>query len=206
MPRLFYAFLASVGVSLGLFWGMQQMVSGSDEIKRDNRDMAVIDFVRLKQDTQTQKKERHKKEPPKPKKPQIPKDSVQQQSMQMQQIPFHAPDVSADLSLANNSFLGDAVVGMGFGDSDVIPLYRAPATYPQRAMRQKIEGFVTAKLTITPEGTVDNVEIIDANPKGVFEREAIRALYRYKFKPKIQDGKAVTQEATQTIEFKLGDS
>ena len=206
MSRLFFALIASSGVSLALFWGTQQMVSGPAELNRNQRDTAVIDFVRLKQDSQTQTKERRKQEPPKPKKPQIPKDSVQQQNMQMQQMPINMPDVAPDLSLSSHSFLGDAVVGMGFGDTDVIPLVRQPATYPQRAIRQKIEGYVTARLGITPEGTVDDVEIIDANPKGVFEREAIRALYRYKFKPKMQDGKPVAQQATQTIEFKLGNS
>ena len=85
MSRLFFALIASSGVSLALFWGMQQMVSGPAELNRNQRDTAVIDFVRLKQDSQTQTKERRKQEPPKPKKPQIPKDSVQQQNMQMQQ-------------------------------------------------------------------------------------------------------------------------
>jgi len=51
---------------------------------------------------------------------------------------------------------------------------------------------------------VDDVEIIDAQPRGVFEREARRALFRYKFKPKMEDGKPVGQIATQTIEFNLG--
>ena len=108
--------------------------------------------------------------------------------------------------MAQQSLLGDAVVGFGFGDSDVIPLVRMNAVYPQRALRQKIEGFVTARLQISPEGTVETVEIIEAEPRGVFEREAIRALYRYKFKPKMENGRPVAQTATQTIEFKLGDS
>ena len=206
MPRFLVALMVSVVVRLGLFWGMQKMVSGSGELKNTQRDSAVIDFVRLKQDSLTRTKERRKKEPPKPKKPQLPQDSVQQQNVQMQQMPFNVPDISPDLSLAQHSFLGDAVVGMGFGDTDVIPLSRAPAVYPQRAIRQKIEGYVTARLDINARGTVDDVEIIEAKPRGVFEREAIRALYKYKFKPKVEGGKAVAQQATQTIEFKLGDS
>jgi protein TonB len=45
--------------------------------------------------------------------------------------------------------------------------------------------------------------VIDANPKGVFEREAIRAAWRYKFKPKLVDGKPVEQVATLPFEFNL---
>ena len=206
MKRIGLALLASAVFTLGLFWVMQRMVSGPAELQRPDQDRAVVDFIRLKQDSQTELKERRKPEPPKPQKPKLPQESVSQQDVPMQQIPFQVPQVTPDLSLSQQSLLGDAVVGLGFGDSDVIPLVRMNAVYPQRALRQKIEGFVTARLQITPEGTVESVDIIEAQPRGVFEREAIRALYKYKFKPKMENGRPVAQTATQTIEFKLGDS
>jgi len=204
--RLLVALIAASGVSLALFFGMHSMVTADADLNKNSKERTVVDFVRIKQDSQTRVKERRKKQPPKPKKPTIPKtESVQQQNdTPMQQIPINMPDVAADLSLSNKSFLGDAVVGMGFGDSDVIPLVRQNPVYPPKALSRKIEGYVTARLQITPEGTVDDVEIIEAKPRGVFEREAIRALYRYKFKPKMLDGKPVEQTATQTIEFSLG--
>lgn len=206
MKRIALALLASALFTLGLFWVMHRMVSGPAELQRPDQDRAVVDFIRLKQDSQTELKERRKPEPPKPQKPKLPQESVSQQDVPMQQIPFKVPQVTPDLSLSQQSLLGDAVVGLGFGDSDVIPLVRMNAVYPQRALRQKIEGFVTARLQITPEGTVESVDIIEAQPRGVFEREAIRALYKYKFKPKMENGRPVAQTATQTIEFKLGDS
>ena len=206
MRRIGAALLASAVLTLGLFWVMHRMVSGPAELQRPDQDRAVIDFVRLKQDSNTELKERRKPEPPKPQKPKLPQENVSQQDTPMQQMPFNVPQISPDLSLSQQSLLGDAVVGMGFGDSDVIPLVRMNAVYPQRALRQKIEGYVTAQLQINPEGSVDSVDIIDAQPRGVFEREAIRALYKYKFKPKMENGRPVAQTATQTIEFKLGDS
>ncbi len=206
MKRIGLALLASAVFTLGLFWVMHRMVSGPAELQRLDQDRAVVDFVRLKQDSQTELKGRRKPEPPKPQKPKLPQESVSQQDVPMQQIPFKVPQVTPDLSLSQQSLLGDAVVGLGFGDSDVIPLVRMNAVYPQRALRQKIEGFVIARLQITPEGTVESVDIIEAQPRGVFEREAIRALYKYKFKPKMENGRPVAQTATQTIEFKLGDS
>ena len=202
--RNLLALLAAGGVSLGLFFAMHSMVSGPADLAKNKSESTYIDFVRVKQDSQTQLKERRKKEPPKPKKPQLPKTSVSQQNVQTQKMPFNMPQVEADLALSNQSFLGDAVVGMGFGDSDVIPLVRQNPVYPEKAKRRKIEGYVTARLDINPEGSVEDVEIIDSKPRGVFEREARRALFRYKFKPKMQDGKPVGQVATQTIEFTLG--
>lgn len=206
MRRIGLAMLAALALTLALFWVMHRMVSGPAELQRLDQDRAVVDFVRLKQDSQTELKERRRPEPPKPQKPRLPQESVTEQAVNMQQMSFNLPDISPDLSVSQQSLLGDAVVGMGFGDSDVIPLVRMNAVYPQRALRQKIEGFVTARLQINPEGTVDDVQIVDAQPRGVFEREAIRALYKYKFKPKMENGRPVAQTATQTIEFKLGDN
>lgn len=205
MLRAFSFLLAAAVFTLGLFWLMQQMVAGPDSNTQVDRNSTYVDFVRLKKDSETQRKERHKVEPPKPQKPKLPKQSVSEASTPTPQMAMNMPQLDLDLSISQQSLLGDAVVGMGFGDSDVIPLVRMSAQYPQRAIRQKIEGYVTARLQINAEGTVDNVEIVEAQPRGVFEREAVRALYRYKFKPKMEGGKALEQQAIQTIEFKLGD-
>ena len=51
---------------------------------------------------------------------------------------------------------------------------------------------------------LDNVVLIDSEPPGVFDRAAIQAVYKWKFKPRIQDGKAVPVRAEQTVNFKLG--
>lgn len=65
------------------------------------------------------------------------------------------------------------------------------------------EGWVKVKFTITKTGTVKSPVVIESNPKNIFDQEAIRALLKYKFKPKFKHGKAVEQHVTQIIEFKL---
>lgn len=204
--RILVFIVGACAFTLGLFWVMQQMITGPGQQFEQIDSRTQIDFVRLKHDSRTELKDRRKTEPPKQQQPQIPKQSVSQDTpLDSPQIDINMPDIAMDMSISQHSMLGDAVVGMGMGDSDVLPLVRMSAQYPQRAIRQKIEGYVTARLFINPEGTVDNVEIVQAEPKGIFEREAIRALYRYKFKPKMDGGHAVAQVALQTIEFKLGD-
>lgn len=204
--RIVLFLLGACAFTLGLFWVMQQMISGPTNQFDQLEPRAQVDFVRLKHETRTELKDRRRSEPPKPQQPQMPKQSVSQDApIDSPKIDINMPDIAMDMNISQQSMLGDAIVGMGFGDSDVIPLVRMSAQYPQRAIRQKIEGFVTARLFINPEGTVDNVEIVQAEPRGVFEREAIRALYRYKFKPKMESGHAIAQVAVQTIEFKLGE-
>jgi protein TonB len=201
--KLILAFLFSVVVTGLIFAMMNGMVTTEGAQKNNQGEQTVIDFIRLKQDSESRIKERDKKEPPKPKKPPMPPQQVAQQSTPMKQIAIRMPNISPDLSLANKSLLGDAQIGMGFGDGDVIPLVRMPAQYPSKAKRRNIEGFVKARLEVNDQGTVDSVEIIESKPRGVFERSAIRALYKYKFKPQIIDGKPQPQTVTQTLEYAL---
>lgn len=201
--KLIVAFLCSIIVTGSIFAVMNGMVTTDTDMNKNLGEQTVIDFIRLKQDSESRVKKRDKKEPPKPKKPPMPPQQTAQQNTPMKQIAMRMPNISPDLSLANKSLLGDAQIGMGFGDGDVIPLVRMPAQYPSKAKRRNIEGFVKARLEINELGTVDSVEIIDSKPKGVFERSAIRALYKYKFKPQIIDGKPQPQTVTQTLDYVL---
>lgn len=76
--------------------------------------------------------------------------------------------------------------------------------YPQRALRQRMEGWVELSFTVTTSGDVTGVEVVNAQPKREFDREAIRALQQWKFKPRIENGKAVQASARQRLEFRLG--
>jgi len=45
--------------------------------------------------------------------------------------------------------------------------------------------------------------VIKAEPASVFNDAALKAILKWKFKPKLVDGQAVERQATQEIEFKL---
>ena len=47
--------------------------------------------------------------------------------------------------------------------------------------------------------------VIEAEPEGVFDNAAIRAVSRWRFKPRIENGKAVAVRAEQMVTFKLAD-
>ena len=60
--------------------------------------------------------------------------------------------------------------------------------YPRKAYRDEVEGFVDLELTIGPNGRVEDVAILQAEPRQVFERAAIRAVMRWRYKPPSDDG------------------
>ncbi len=56
------------------------------------------------------------------------------------------------------------------------------------------EGYVILQFDISKEGKPINIEVIESKPKRIFDREAIRQLKTWKYKPKIVDGVAVIQK------------
>lgn len=106
---------------------------------------------------------------------------------------------------AKPDVLGVGNVGGPGNSQGLIQLVAIEPIYPPAAVKNKIEGWVQVEFTVTEFGKATKVKIVAANPKTIFNNATIRAIYKSKFKPLILDGKAVSQTAVQTIEFKLRD-
>jgi protein TonB len=66
----------------------------------------------------------------------------------------------------------------------LLALRRDPPRLPEQAARGGLaEGHAQVRLWITPEGKVDQVDILQAQPPGVFEDEVRRALSLWSFDP-----------------------
>ncbi|MCX7085991.1 MAG: TonB family protein [Methylococcales bacterium] len=87
--------------------------------------------------------------------------------------------------------------------SGVVPISRVEAEYPAIAKRREIEGWVKIEFSITPDGSVENAVVVDAEPENIFNESALTAIEQWKFKGKIVDGVAVSQRAVQKLQFKL---
>ncbi len=92
-------------------------------------------------------------------------------------------------------------------DGDAVPLVVIQPNYPRKPAIDGIEGWVKFKFTISADGTPKDIQIIDAYPKKTFERSAKKVIYKWKFKPKVIDGKAVEQHnMIYTMNFELSDT
>ena len=91
--------------------------------------------------------------------------------------------------------LGKATsLGAGGGDSDVVPLVRVDPQYPPKARQRRIQGWVDIVFTIGRAGTVQDPKVVRAEPRGVFEQSALRAVRRWRYNPKVVDGVAVERQ------------
>ncbi len=84
------------------------------------------------------------------------------------------------------------------------PKVRIHPRYPREAAINGIEGFVTLVFDITELGTTQNIRVVNAEPRGIFEREARRALKKWKYSPRLVNEKPVAQPGQEiTLEFHL---
>jgi TonB family protein len=74
--------------------------------------------------------------------------------------------------------------------------------YPQDALAKNISGTVEVEFTVTAEGKVTDIQVLSAEPQGVFEQATISALSQSRYQPVQQDGVAVAQRTRLRMRFK----
>ena len=204
LPRILFSLLAGGFIAVALLWLMQWLVLNEGVQLQADRTRPVMEFVRLKRETETRVRERAELEPePEPEelppaKPELQETPLASPRIRAPNIRFSVPEVPMALA---GPYIGP--VRQGSPDRDFMVISRIPPQYPYRAQRRGIEGWVKVSLLITEQGTVQDVVVVDAQPEGVFDNAAIRAVSKWKFKPRIENGKAVAVRAEQVVTFKL---
>lgn len=209
-----FAFLGAIFINFTLFTLMPGLIQRVPD-RPDLEPLEGIHVVRVKRpDTDVRKKET---KPPKPEKKEIIKDRkplpVSRPEKQKICLPFQlnpklasGPQTfsvpSLDLiSLKSANFTG--AYGVNDLDRPLTPLVRIPPTYPIRAKRMGIEGWVSVQFLVNSEGSVEHVEVLSADPEGFFETSVINCVTKWRFKPGTVEGKTVNTWAETTIRFQL---
>lgn len=133
--------------------------------------------------------------PDKPEEPEAPPPDLPEPE-------FDTPDIAPD-SLNMQVPVANAGIEIGasalaFSEGEYLPIVKVPPEYPSSALSRGIEGFCTVVYTVTETGaTRDPVPIEaecvtkDGKPTSVFNRASVRAALKFKYKPKVVDGKPV---------------
>lgn len=78
-------------------------------------------------------------------------------------------------------------LGSVIQDGPLVSIVRVKPVYPVRATEQGLEGYVDVEFDINPDGTVTNVSVI-ASSHRIFEKAAISAAKKFRFKARVVDG------------------
>ena len=181
-------------VTLFLFWLMPFLISTGNQALQENTKSASIEFSRIQRDESVKTKQREKPDrPDKVEAPPPPPSAAASASPDaVNMIGMQAPNMGKDLSLARNNLEAPS-------DGEAIPLVRVPPQYPERAASRGIEGWVQLGFTVNETGGCEEIKVIAADPPEIFDKAAIRALERWRYKPKIDDGRPVKQYNQQVV-------
>ena len=207
--RLLIAALLAMAVTFGLFLFMHQLISSGGGDRADLGAIAGIHFGPVEIPDEIANKSRRKpiKPPPPRDPPPPPKMQISRVDQQARNMPvMNMPNLDIPLVGGEGIFLGNFQQVDQTAEGDIIPVVVIRPVYPRDAAISGIEGWVKIEFTITEAGTVKDPQVVDAKPARVFNRAAIRAILKWKFKPRVVDGVAVDRRASQIIDFTLDDS
>ena len=195
-------YLASFGlgalITLVLFFVLQAVIA-TDEARLDEGAKGkLLDFVRLEEDQDLQTKQRKPKPPPPPDEPppDMPKPEFESSDIS-QGVDVGAVDVDVNLNVEGGGFSSDG---------EYLPIVKVNPQYPRRAQTRGIEGYVLLEYIVTKTGAVRDPVVIEAKPPGIFNRAAINAALKYKYKPKVVNGEPIDVAGVKTrITFEMAD-
>ena len=195
-----YAFSIVVGVvvTMSLLFLMQVLIATGKQALTKPRDRAKLEFVRVKRNEALNTEDFTPEKPPKP--PETPPETPPQD---MDNIDPTAPTISvAPPSVATETSIGGPG-GMNIAEGDYLPIVRVAPVYPARALSRGLEGYVDMAFTVTTTGTVKD-PVVMFSTSSLFERAAIRAVLKFKYKPRVVDGVPVEVPNVKTrITFKI---
>lgn len=194
MVRRLSSAMLAVLVTFGLFWGMQKLIAISGGKNKEVAPSASIEFVRVKRDETVNEKNR---KPERPKEvdtpPPPPPMAMAKTKPDANNLEGGMPDLGEGVQVAGGADLS------GGSDGDIMPMVRVAPQYPRRALSRGIEGWVEVEFTISKVGTVENARVSDADPPSIFNRAALKAVAKWKYKPKIEDGVAVERHGVKVV-------
>ena len=193
------AVIGGAAMTFAAFAFMQYLISGEQRAPVKPGGDIIVEIFQAPEDSKVRHIQKIQPPPPMPK------------------VPQKAPplDTSADPVLAISDFTPVTIDDFG-GEinntinrptGDATPIVRINPKYPTTAARDGIEGWVQLSFSISPTGEVIDPVVINAEPKRTFDREAIRAIKRWKYRPKVIEGVAQLQTGqTVQLDFKLDNS
>ena len=73
-------------------------------------------------------------------------------------------------------------------------------TYPRRAQRRGLTGYVEVAFDVTPDGRTDAIEVLGGVPAEIFDKSAADAVRKWRFAPR-QD----TIRGNVTLRFEIAE-
>jgi len=180
-PRYLTAALGSFLVTTGLVYLMVQLVTIDDLGLDETPPLPITEFVRVPEDEPEPPRKEPVKKPPvvevEPPPPEMMVASIETGGIGV--------NIKAPVSAKPGPGAFSRVV-----DGEHIPLVKVAPQYPRRAAQNGVEGYVILSFTITPTGAIADPVVVESHPSSIFDRSALNAVKKFKYRPKVVNGEA----------------
>jgi len=183
LVRLPLSYLVAALATFGLYFGMQLLIQSGEKAETEDTSFKIVDTRIPERETELQRKEQKVERPETVEAPEPPKIDVARANV--------SGGVNTNL---NFKFSGGVSLGDGINfnavDRDVQPIMRIEPEF-QNIRKQE---FIVLEFDVTPAGAVDEDTIAVLQTSSTrLQRPAIRAVRRWKYRPKVVNGEPVWQ-------------
>jgi len=94
-------------------------------------------------------------------------------------------------------------------EPEMVPVSRLTRTnyvgpeYPRSARRRNVQGSVDVGFTVTTDGKVRSVYVLNSDPGDTFDQAALDAVEKWRFEPVVENGLAVEKRTAVRLAFNL---
>jgi|SRR5882672_2001069 len=81
------------------------------------------------------------------------------------------------------------------------PVNEVPLIYPQLAYQNRTNGRVLLRILINERGGIDQIAVLEAEPRGIFEEAALAATQPLRFSPAIKNARPVRSQKIVEVTF-----
>ncbi len=185
--RLLLLSFAGVIVAGFLTWFMYVLIQFGEQKVDDSKRAQFLDFVRVKREETSVKKDQKmvrpqaNKAPPAPTAPDLSDAQADANALAVSDIPAQ---MDVNLNLGG--------MGAGISEGEFLPIVKVAPVYPASAASRGIEGQCMVEYTVTSTGATKDIRVVeDACSYSGFRKPSLAAAARFKYKPRIINGEAV---------------
>jgi len=193
--RYLIALVLGAVVTVGVLFTMQVLVASPQSKLDEGGARHFVDFVRVERDETVQRKERRREKPTTPDAP--PPQAVPQRvdNVNEAQVAVSVPAAPVDVGMEMNV----SGLGLAASDGEYLPIVKIAPVYPRVAQSRGIEGYCLVEYTVTTTGATRDIEVIDADPPGIFNNVSIAAAKKFKYRPRVVNGEAIEVQGVRNL-------
>jgi protein TonB len=189
-----YALSAVLGaiVTVAVLFLMQTLIATANRELGSSGARHFVDFVRAEREETVERKDRR---PEKPQQPEAPPDVPQPAADVLE--PAETSVNIAPVAVETEIRIGG--LGLEVSDGDYLPIVKIAPVYPWKAQTERIEGYCIVEYTVTAAGTVRDPVVVEAEPRGIFDKASIDAALKFKYKPRVVNGEPIEVRGVRNL-------